>query len=216
MALAGGAVFLLAYLAVSPVAGALQDGPAPLPTAPVGETVAYLAANPGATIATSVLQAVSVLGFGVFLIAVLPALRSLDPAAARRLGSVGWLSVAAMLASCVIGVTALAMVDSVPAETVGALRMANFYTGGVANVATLGLFVFGASRVLGRALAVGRPTVWLGYVAGVLGMLSVASLALYYANAFLPVGRVLSMAWTVVAAASLLRAARAQRREPAA
>jgi hypothetical protein len=43
-------------------------------------------------------------------------------------------------------------------------------------------------------------------------MLSVLSLAIYYANAFLPVGRVLSMAWTIAAAIAVHRRVKAETR----
>jgi hypothetical protein len=52
------------------------------------------------------------------------------------------------------------------------------------------------------------PTRWFGYVAGGLATLSVLSLAFYYASVLLPVGRVLAMVWTVIAAIVLARSGR--------
>jgi hypothetical protein len=201
----GATVFLLAYLAVSPVQGALSDRAAPLPDDPAVELLEYVRANPEAVFAVAVLQALSVLGFLVFLRAVLPALQAAGEATAGRLQAAGLVSVAAMLASSALGCMVAGVASSSSADTVADLRMASFYAGGVANVATLGLFVFGAARVLAHSGAVGRGTKWFGYVAGVLAMLSVLSLAFYYANAFLPIGRVLSMVWIVLAAVVLLR-----------
>jgi hypothetical protein len=67
------------------------------------------------------------------------------------------------------------------------------------------VFVFGSALVLGRERLFGPSTRWLGFVAGTLAVLSVLSLAIYYATPLLPVGRILSMAWTVVAAIVVLR-----------
>jgi hypothetical protein len=198
-------VFLVAYLAVSPVQSALSDRAAPLPDDPAGELLAYVRANPEATIAVAALQALSVLGFLVFLRAVLPALRAANPTVAQRLGAAGVVSVAAMLVSSALAFVVASVAPSASADSVADLRMASFYAGGVANVATLGLFVYGAARVLARSGEIGRRTMWVGYVAGTLAMLSVLSLAFYYANAFLPIGRILSMVWTVVAAIVLIR-----------
>ncbi|WP_020638858.1 hypothetical protein [Amycolatopsis balhimycina] len=50
-----------------------------------------------------------------------------------------------------------------------------------------------------------------GYVAGILATLSLLSLVFYYANAFLPIGRITSMAWTVIVAIVLLRRLRSRR-----
>jgi hypothetical protein len=108
--------------------------------------------------------------------------------------------------------TLAVLASTASATTVEVLRQANFYAGGVANVVLLGLFVFGSALVLGRELLFGKPTRWFGFVAGTLAMLSVLSLAIYYANLFLPVGRVLSMVWTVVAGIVVYRRVRAETR----
>jgi hypothetical protein len=75
-------------------------------------------------------------------------------------------------------------------------------------VATLGLFVLTAASILARGRFIGAPSRWFGYVAGALATLSVLSLAFSYANALLPIGRVLSMVWTVVVAIVLARGQR--------
>lgn len=204
-ALVGGIVFLGAYLTASPVAGALSDRAAPRPGEPAPAVAAYLEANQAATLAVASLQALSVIGFAVFIVAVMPAIRAANARAASRLRVAGMMSVAAMLVASAIGGAAALLASSVSAETVGALRMANFYAGGVTNVAILGLFVYSAARVLGHSGLLGRPTKWFGYVSGVPAMLSLLSIAFYYANAFLPIGRLLCMVWTVVTAIVLLR-----------
>lgn len=198
-AIAGAAVFLVAYLAVSPVAGMFATGDIPLPTDPGERIKAFLVANPLAAISGAILQAVSVLGFAAFARVVVPV------AGNRALGVVAGISVAAMLTSSAITIVSALFAADLSADALSVLRLASFYAGGVLNVATLGFVAFVASRQLLRIRAVGRATAILGYVVGTLSMLSVISLAVYYANLFLPVGRVGSMVWAVVAAIVLVR-----------
>src|SRR5918997_975573 len=116
-----------------------------------------------------------------------------------RLPRVGYLSVAAMVVSSALSATLAMVVTSAGDAVVLALRQANFYAGGVVNVVTLGVFVVGAALLLGRERLFGAPTRWFGFVAGGIAVLSVLSLAIYYASIALPAGRVLSMVWTIVA-----------------
>jgi hypothetical protein len=188
--------FLGAYLAVSPVSGAVADRPLPLPGSPASEVAAFYAANPLAVGLTAGLQALSVVCLAVFVGFLAPALRA---AGAAWLPRVGYLSVVAMVASSVLSVTLAMIVTSASDAVVLGLRQANFYAGGVVNVVTLGVFVLGSALVLGRERRFGAPTRWFGVVAGGIAVLSVLSLVIYYASIALPVGRVLSMVWTVVA-----------------
>ncbi len=201
--------FLAAYLAVSPVSGAFVDRPLPLPGSPASEVAAFYVANPTAVWITAILQIVSVACFAVFVAALAPALRA---AGAAWLPPVGYLSTTAMVLSSALSGTLAVLVPSASDTTVAVLRQASFYAGGVANVVLLGLFVFGSALVLGRERLFGKPTRWFGFVSGTLAMLSVLSLAIYYANLFLPVGRVLSMIWTIVAAVVVYRRVRAENR----
>jgi hypothetical protein len=145
----------------------------------------------------------------VFVAGLAPALRA---AGAAWLPPVGYVSTAAMVVSSALSGVLAVVAASAGDATVTVLRQASFYAGGVGNVVLLGLFVFGTALVLGRELLFGKPTRWFGFVAGTLAMLSVLSLAIYYANAFLPVGRVLSMVWTVVAGVVVYRRVRAESR----
>lgn len=198
-AIAGAAIFLIAYLAVSPVAGMFATGDIPLPTDPGEQIKAFLVDNPLAATSGAILQAVSVLGFALFARVVVRATGN------RTLGIVAGVSVAAMLVSSAITVVSALFAADLSADTLSVLRLASFYAGGVLNVATLGFVAFVASRQLRRAGLVGKATAILGYVVGTLSMLSVISLAVYYANLFLPLGRVGSMVWAVVAAIVLAR-----------
>ncbi|MDN5854514.1 MAG: hypothetical protein L0K86_17020 [Actinomycetia bacterium] len=201
--------FLAAYLAVSPLSGAFVDRPLPLPGSPAAEVADFYAANPAAVAVTAGLQILSVACLAVFVAGLAPALRAVG---AGWLPRAGYLSVAAMVVSSALSVT-LAMIAATAGDTtVTVLRQASFYAGGVANVVLLGVFVFGSTRVLGRERLFGAPTRWFGFVAGTLAMLSVLSLVIYYANLFLPVGRVLSMVWTIVAAVVVYRRVQAENR----
>ncbi len=199
--------FLAAYLAVGPVSGAFADRPLPMPGSSAAETAAFYAANPAAVGLTAGLQVVSVACFAVFVAGLAPALRAVG---ARWLPPVGYLSVAAMVVSSALSGTLAVLAASASDATVTVLRQASFYAGGVANVVLLGVFAFGSALVLGRERLFGKPTRWFGFVAGTLAMLSVFSLAFYYASVFLPVGRVLSMVWTVVAGIVVYRRVQAE------
>ncbi len=201
--------FLGAYLVAGPVSGAFADRELPLPGSHASEVAAFYAANPTAIGLSAALQIVSVACFAVFVAGIASALRA---AGAPWLPPVGYLSTAAMVVSSVLSGTLAVLVGSVGDTAVTVLRQANFYAGGVANVVLLGLFVFGSALVLGRERLFGKSTRWFGFIAGTLAMLSVSSLAFYYANAFLPVGRVLSMVWTVVAGVVVYLRVRAESR----
>jgi hypothetical protein len=178
--------FLVAFLAVGPVSGALADGSLPLPGSPASEVAAYFGENPAAVAASAGLQVLSVACFAVFVAALAPALRA---AGAAWLPPVGYLSTAAMVVSSVLAGTLAVLAPTAGDATVLGLRQGSFSAGGVVNVVLLGVFVFGSALVLGRERLFGAPTRWFGFVAGTLAMLSVFSLAFWYANAFLPVGR---------------------------
>lgn len=207
-AIAAGLGFLVLYLLVSPVSGALADRGLPLPTASAEEQQAYAAANPTAIASAAALQTLSVLCFAVVVGVVVVTVRRTAPRRAGQLQTVGTVSVVAMLVSALVSVAIAVMADSSSADTILTLRTAGFVAGGVGNVATLGLFVVLASKALREAGSVGRGVLVLGYVAGGLAMLSLTSLVFYYANAFLPLGRLLSMIWTVAVGVTMARRSR--------
>jgi hypothetical protein len=75
----------------------------------------------------------------------------------------------------------------------------------VVAVVTLGVFVLGSAMLLGRERLFGAPTRWFGLMAGGIAVLSVLSLVIYPASIALPVGRVLSMVWTIVTGVGVYR-----------
>lgn len=196
----GSLVFLLAYLTVDVAHSLLATTERPLPDAPVPAVVDYFAGERSAVLATGLCQLVSVAGLAMFCwglgrVAGPDRRRSLVAAAA-----VGSMVISALLIIVLAGVGSSASTD-----TVLLLRDLSFYTGGVVHVVTLGLLVgtvvwSGSSRPLTT-----RPVRWLGTFAASLALLSVLSVGIYYAAAFLPLGRVVSMIWSVSAAVSIAR-----------
>lgn len=199
--LAGAIAFLGAYLAVMPVVPALSTGALPLPGSAAAEVAGYLRANPAASLATGLLQGLSVAGLALVVAGPVARMGDAGPGRRRPAVAVGAVAVALMAISAVLSVVLSVVVPSASDGTISALRAASFYSGGVAHVVTLGAFVWLASR----------PAVWtrairvFGVVSAVPAGLSVLSLVFFYASALLPLGRLLCMVWTVSAAVSLSR-----------
>jgi hypothetical protein len=190
--LVGALVFLLAFLAVTAAGAALQNGPMPLPDAPVAEQVRFLAANTASSLATGALQGLSALGLAVVV----------TVARGRGLAvAIGGAAVVALLVSALLTIVLGVIAPTAAPDVVGALRTAAFLTGGVVHVVLLGLFVAVAARRRGWS----RPVTVLGAVAAVVAVLSLASTVWFPASVLLPVGRLLCMAWAVTAGVSLLR-----------
>lgn len=195
----GGVMFLVAYLLVGPLSGALADRDLPLPDAPAGEIAGYYAANPAAALVGAALQLVSVAGLLLFAHAIGVGGRA---AVAVRV------AVGAMVVSSLLTAVVTVMAGDAADQSVVVLRQVGFYAGGVIHVVSLGIFALLAASVLHQRGMLGRGVRTVGYVAGTLSVLSVLSVAIYYANALLPLGRVLCMVWTVTAAVSLWRRGR--------
>jgi uncharacterized protein involved in cysteine biosynthesis len=81
----------------------------------------------------------------------------------------------------------------------------SFLAGGPAHVPLLGLFVGLASIATLRAKALPRWIPWLGIVAAVLSILSLASLVFFPASVLIPLGRLLAFVWSVAVGILLVR-----------
>lgn len=192
-ALTGALLFLSCYLAVSPVRGAATSTAAPLPGDPAAELRAYAVDNPLALTLTACLQLASVVGLLIFMVT------STSPSD-RRARLAGGMAVAAMTVSSSLSLIVAAGAAGFSPGTVGALNTGSFLTGGVVHVFCLGLLVGLARKAYpSRALRV------LGLVAAAVSILSLLSLAVYFANVFILIGRLLCMLWTVLAGISLVR-----------
>lgn len=196
----GGVVFLVAYLAVSPLSGAVSSDALPLPDAPRAEVLDYYATNGAASVVTAVCQLVSACGLVAFCLALLRrghGDRLRTTAAAVAVASI----VVSSALAIVIGVGGTSLAD----DLLLGLRSASFYTGGVVHVVALGVLV-GACVFRGEREAFDtKPVRRLGRFASVVACLSTLSVAVYVANAFLPLGRLSVMVWTVVVGVSLAR-----------
>ena len=83
------------------------------------------------------------------------------------------------------------------------LNQAAFVTGGTLHVASLGVYI----ALTGRTYAE-RSVRGLAWVAAVPAVLSLISLVWFYGTALILLGRLLSMAWLVLAGAALTRVRR--------
>ena len=199
-ALGGALAFVACYL----VAGRVATAPLPLPGAPAEQVYAYMTGNAPAVALTALCQLASVAGLLVFVLA---ARRALGPAGddrrVRQGQVVGVVAVLLMVVSSALGLVLAATASTLSVDTVVALRTANFLSGGVAHVMSLGVFVG-----LTRTAFPGRGIRVLGVIAAVPALLSVVSLAWFYASVLILLGRLLCMVWTVAAGVALVRRAR--------
>lgn len=195
--LIGAAVFLLLYLAVSPVADAIA--PLPLPDAQPEDVYAYFINHGAASIATGVLQLLSVAGFALFLSASLG--RMIKSTQRRAAQVLGWIAVAAMVVSCAVALVLPLTAAGLSPQSVESWRQVSFFAGGVVHVVALG----GVALVIGIGRMWSRPVRVMAWIAAVPALLSVASLFFYYASILLPAGRLLTMIAFIVVGVSLVR-----------
>jgi len=200
--LIGALIFLVLYLAVSPVAGAFSVGELPLPGSPAIEVHEYLAANTIPSIVTGVLQGLSGLGLAMVVASPLTCVGGARAARLRVLGSIaGWIAVAAILISAVLSIVLGVISPTAGTDVVAVIRNLSFYAGGVVHVTALGVFTLSIAAMRGWTRTV-RIVAW---IAGSLAVLSMLSTVIYYASLFLPLGRLACMIALVVAGLSLVR-----------
>lgn len=203
----GGVLFAVLFLSSQTVAGLFATGSAPLPDAAAAEIAAYHAENQLAAVVLSTFHAVAAL---VLLVFVRPMVTLVRGAAGNRpvLSTVaavaGVLAAASLFASAVLGLTLALFASGWELGTVAGVRMANFYTGGVVHVVSLGGFVGAAALATVRPAALPKGIRISGWVAAVPALLSVLSVPVYMASVFLPVGRILCMVWCVLAGIAVL------------
>ncbi|MDR2998191.1 MAG: hypothetical protein LBU78_08740 [Microbacterium sp.] len=202
--LIGALMFLLFYLAVSPVAGIFSVGELPLPGSPAAEVHDYLAANTVPSMITGLLQALSGLGLGIVVAGSLPRRGGVYSVGHRQRGlglTAGWTAVAAIIVSAALSIALSMIATTASTDTVAMIRSISFYAGGVVHVVALGVFVLSVVARHGRSRLV-RVLAW---IAGCLAVLSLLSVVVYYASLFLPVGRLACMVALVVAGAGIAR-----------
>lgn len=192
--------FIAFYFATDFVVPNLAVSALPLPTDPAQLARAWFDENPLAAVLIGVGQFVSVCFLGWFVILVTATGVRADsasrPARNWGLAAMALMMVSSILAWVLAGTAATASLD-----TVSALRTANFIAGGTAHVVALGVFVWLTSR----GGQFGKPLRVFARVAVVITLLSLTSLVWFYGSAFILVGRLLCMLWTLSAAISLTR-----------
>lgn len=209
VALAGGLVFLVVYLASSYLSGMAADRALPMPTDPGGVVRGYYADETAAVLINSACMLISVGGLAAFMVAFRRGLGARAATARARWGNAASVfAVAALVVSMILTAVLTFGAASMTDATAGDVNMAIFWSGGTAHVAALGAYTWlVGGRYDGLSIRV------LAAVAAVPAVLSLLSLAIYTASALILLGRLLCMVWTVAAAISLMRAAR--RADPA-
>lgn len=211
-----GVFFAAFFIASLVLGGVLASGPLPLPSAPGAEVARYFTESRTAVLVLGLFQALSAVSLFVFVAPVAAFVRRI--AGEKR--ALPWLTsgggaVAAvfLLVSVLLGWVLALTAAGLGLDLVGTLRDLNFLSGGAAHVASLGLFVGAASIAASRARALPRWILWLGIVAAALSILSLASLVWFPATILLPLGRLLSLVWSIAVGLVL---ALGKQREPGA
>lgn len=204
LVLLGAIAFPAFYLAMDLVGELVSAPPLPMPNAPAAKVHAYMVNNGSAVVLTGLVHLVSVTGLLAFVRSARRLLdSSVDTPLARWAGRAGRLAVLMLAVSIALGFILAAAASSLTADTVNVLRTASFLAGGVLHVMSLGVYV----RLTSLALP-GRGIRVFGLIAAVPALLSVTSLAFFYANALILLGRILCMLWIVTAGITLFRATR--------
>ena len=194
--------FVLLYLATDFVTPNFASSTLPLPNDPVADVRDWYADNQLAAVLMGVTQFLSVSSLAVFVTRLPGVVRTVaQQVAAERARIWGLAAVALMMLSSALAWLLAAMAPSASLDTVSVLRTSNFIAGGTAHVLALGVFVLLAARMPGF----GKPVRVLAYVAAVVSVLSLSSLFFFQGAAFILLGRLLCMIWTVSAAVSITR-----------
>jgi hypothetical protein len=193
------------YLSTEVALGSLASTSLPLPTDPVAHARDWFASNQQAAVVMGLLQVLSVACLATFVWALHDSMSTTaQRTATARARPWGWLAVGLMVASSALAWLMAALAPTSSLDTVAVLRTANFIAGGTGHVLALGVFAVLAGRVPGMT----RPLRVLGYVAAVPAVLSLLSLVVWQAAAFILLGRLVCMVWTISAAISLTRQGR--------
>ncbi len=209
-----GVLFPAFFVAGDVLRGVLASLPLPLPTAPVEEAARYFAGSRTAVLAVGlcqVLAAISLFVFAGCVVGVVRRARSEGGALPGLTAAGGILAVTFLLVCGLLGMALVPVAAGGALGLVGALRSLNFLTGGTFHVASLGIFVGAASLAARRAKALPGWICWLGIVLAVPALLSLASVAVYFANAFILLGRLLAFVWCIAAGIALALGKRHQR-----
>jgi hypothetical protein len=189
-----GVLFVAFFLAGDVLRSILAAMPLPLPTAPATDVMQYYTTSWPAALAVGIVQILSAGALFVFAGCVADVVQQVS-STARPTQVVT--RVAGMPAAAFLLVSALLSLALIPVTVgsdlalVGALRTANFLTGGTLHVAPLGLFVGAASLAACKAGSLPRWIIWWGIVQAVVAILSLASLGVFPAALLILLGRMI-------------------------
>lgn len=200
LALVGAIVFVGCYLLVDVVKGAVETSSQPLPNDPDNDIYRYLVDNSAAVAMTAGMQLLSMVGLLLFIINGRGGLALPDDSRVNRGHAAGLLAVVAMTVSVALSMVLAATASTMSVGTAVTLNTASFIAGGVTHVVCLGIFALLTSRA-----HTSRPVRIVGVVAAVPALLSLISLVWFYGSAFILLGRLLCMAWSITTAVSLVR-----------
>lgn len=203
-----GVLFAAFFIVSLVLGGVLASAPLPMPDAPAAEVVRYYNDSRTAVIVGGILQALSAVSLFVFAACVAAFVRRMAVEARALPGLTsggGTLAAAFLLLSVLLSWVLALTAAGGELALVSTLRNLNFLAGGVAHVASLGLFVGACSVAVLRAKALPRWISWLGILAATLSLLSLASLVWFPATFLLPLGRLLGFVWSVAVSIILIR-----------
>lgn len=212
----GGVLFAAFFIASLVLGGVLASGSLPLPGAPATEVARYFTESRTVVLVSRSFQVLSAISLFVFVAPVAAFVRRI--AGERRTlpgltSGGGSLAAVFLLVSALLGWVLALTAAGLGLNLVGTLRSLNFLSGGAAHVASLGLFVGASSIAALRARALPRWILWLGILAAALSILSLSSLVWFPATILLPLGRLLSLIWSIAVGLVL---ALGKQREPGA
>lgn len=195
-----GVLFAAFFMASLVLGGVLASGPLPLPGTSAADVTRYYTESRTAVLVSGLFQVLSAISLFVFSLCAAAFVRRAGSEAGTlprlTLGG-GALAAIFLLASALLGWVLALTAAELGLGLVGTLRSLNFLTGGAAHVASLGLFVGTASIAALRAEILPRWILGLGIIAAALSILSLSSLLWFPATILLPLGRLLSLVWSI-------------------
>lgn len=200
--------FAACYFVADFLRNALTSAPLPLPSAPIEEAARYVDGSGAAVLSVGVFQMLSAVALFIFAGSVTSMVRRADNESGTlfTLTRAGGIAAAALLLVCgILGMVLVPVAVSGNLDLLSIVRNANFLTGGTLHVASLGIFIGAASLAARRRRALPRWLCWLGIVVGIVGLLSLASVFVYFANAFILLGRMLAFVWSIATGIALAR-----------
>lgn len=178
----------------------------PSPYDPAALSAAYFAEHAAAVRLGAFLQFGAAVPLGIFTATLVDRLRFLGmKVAGTVIALYGGLAASIFLAISALAQWVLSQPGAAAPDTVRALHLLAFATGGPAHVVALGLLLAGASvpALVGRLLP--KPLAWLGLALAAIAELSWLSLLLPGAAYLLPAARFPAFAWILAAGALLPR-----------